>query len=83
MMAGLSFQSSFEGLKAGIFAYMKITQGITARPCAMTVARAAPNVPILSPTMNQMSKPTFVAAEQIRKIKGIKLFPTALMSEAQ
>ena len=56
---------------------------MTARPCEITVARAAPNVPRRNPTMNQMSRPTFVAAEQIRKIKGIRLFPTALISEAQ
>ena len=62
---------------------MNMIHGMTARPCAITVASAAPNVPILNPTMNQRSKPTLVAAEQIRKIRGIRLFPTALISEAQ
>ena len=52
-------------------------------PCAITVATAAPEIPILKAVINNLSKKIFIADEITKNINGIKLFPIALNNPAK
>ena len=47
--------------------------------CEISVASAAPRIPILNGTMNKRSRPMFRALVRIRKYSGVLLSPRARM----
>ena len=50
--------------------------GLNFRPCAITVARAAPATPIFTPAIRYTSKIRLTAMETSRNIRAERVFPT-------
>ena len=70
--------SAFVILKIGNLTIIYTMQATPDINCAITVASAAPNTPILSTTMKNKSIPILSTADTIRKYNGVLLSPTAL-----
>ena len=77
-----NLKCSFFGIRIGHFKKIYIIHNTPEIPCEITVATAAPLIPILNWVINKISKTIFNTDEIIRNTRGITLFPIALKNPA-